>query len=178
METESASWPEHYDNLEVQVLAPRHYYPSYSRKDDYSKKIVDSKNDDLSDYFFEEIKAIFPELPFTPDLIVIVPASKLGRFSTTMVSLCGKLSNALNIPFDKLIQRVREGKKLTSCPTQEERYDSVNGAFKVTRELNGENIVLLDDTKVSGVTLPECAKELKKTGASDVVAICLGINKS
>jgi predicted amidophosphoribosyltransferase len=176
MESEPAAWPEHYGKLEVLVLAPKIYYPLKTKKDEYSRQIVFSKKTDLSEYFFEEVKTVFTKLPFKPDLIIVVPASKIRSFSPTMVGLGRKLSYEFNVPFRKSIKRIEERIKLTDCATQEERFASVDGSLKVIRRLKGEKIVLLDDTRVSGVTLLECAKILKEAGASDVAAICLGIN--
>jgi predicted amidophosphoribosyltransferase len=176
MESEPAKWPEHYGDLEVPVFAPRFYYPLSTRKDEYSKQIVFGKKTDLSNYFFEEVKTVLAKLPFKPDLLIIVPSSKMLKFSPTILGLGKKLSKEVNIPFKRSIKRIRERTKLTDCANQEERYASVNGSLKVIKKLKGEKIVLLDDTRVSGVTLLECAKILKKAGASDVAAICLGIN--
>jgi len=177
MQTELAKWPEYYGDLEVQVFAPRFYY-SLPRKDDYSKKIVYGKRYDYSEYFLREVQQAFSKLPFTPDLIVVVPSSKLNVFSPTMVQLGEKLSRTLNIQSANIIKRVKEGKKLTECSDSDERHAMIDGSFKVTRKLNKEKVVLLDDTRTTGMTFLECAKELKTAGASDVVAVCLGINAS
>jgi predicted amidophosphoribosyltransferase len=176
MEAEIAYWPEHYGDLEVPVFAPHFYYPLSKRKDEYSRKIVFGKKTDLSDYFLDDMKKVFSKLPFKPDLLIIVPASKVRAFSPTIVGLGKKLSKIFDVPFRKSIRRVEERTKLTNCITQEERYASISGAFRVTRKLKGERVVLIDDTRVSGVTLLECAKMLKKAGASEVTAVCLGIN--
>lgn len=176
MKSEPATWSKYYDDLEVPVFAPRLYYPLSIKKDEYSRKIVFGKRTDLSNYFLEEVRIVFSKLPFRPDLLIIVPSSRIRMFSPTILGLGKKLSESFNIPFRKSIKRVKERTKLTDCATQEERYASVNGCFRVIRKLKGEKIVLLDDTRVSGVTLLECAKILKKAGASDVVAVCLGIN--
>ena len=176
MESEPAKWPEHYGDLEVPVFAPHFYYSLSTKKDDYSRQIVFGKKTDLSDYFFEEVKSVLSQIPFKPDLFIIVPSSKMLKFSPTILGLGRKLSKEFNIPFKRSIKRIRERTKLTDCSNQEERYASVSGSFRVTRKLKGEKIVLLDDTRVSGVTLLECTKILKEAGASDVAAVCLGIN--
>ena len=177
MESEIASCPKYYGDLEVRVYAPRPYYPLSMKKDEYSQQIIFGKKTDLSDYFFEEVKDIFPQLPFKPDLLVIVPASRIRKFSPTMVNLGKKLSRALSMPARKSIKRVKEGIKLALCSTQEERYTSVSDSFRAIRRFRGEKIVLLDDTLASGATLLECARILRKAGASDIAAVCLAINK-
>jgi phosphoribosylpyrophosphate synthetase len=180
VQTELAKWPRFYPDLEVQVFAPRFYHKAMERNgnDNYSRNIVKGKHEDLSDFFFVRVKRVFPKLPFKPDLIVVVPCSKLGEFSPTMLALGRKLSNKLCVPNDNIIQLVREGKKHTDCTSSDERYEATEGTIKVTRTLKGERVVLLDDTKVTGMIFLECAKELKTMGASDVIGVCLGINRS
>jgi competence protein ComFC len=146
--------------------------------DDYSKNIVKGKHEDLSDFFFARVESVFRKLPFKPDLIVVVPSSKLGEFSPTMLALGRKLSDQFGIPNANIIERVTEGKKHTDCTNSAERHEATEGSIKVTRTLKGESVVLLDDTKATGMTLLECAKELKAMGASDVIGVCLGINRS
>ncbi len=176
METEIATWPDHYGDLKVPVFAPRLYYPLSIKKDEYSKNIVFGKKTDLSHLFIQEMEEIFGQLPFKPDLVIVVPSSKINKFSPTMVNLGRRLSRTFKIKFSRRIKRIEERTKLTDCSTQEERYNSITGCFKVIKKLNYEKVILLDDTRVSGVTLLECAKILKKAGASDIVAVCLGIN--
>ncbi len=178
MQTETAKWPVYYPELEVEVFAPNFYFSMEQKRGEYSKHIVLSKKSDFSDYFFEALKDVFKKLPIRPDTIVIIPSSKMGRFSPTVDELGRKLSNFFGITYRKIIKRIKEGKKLTSCSSCDERYTEIAGSFKVLDKLYGQNVVLLDDTRTTGMTILECAQELKKAGASEVVAVCLGINKN
>ncbi|MFH0973515.1 MAG: phosphoribosyltransferase family protein [Candidatus Micrarchaeota archaeon] len=174
--SEAAYWPDYYAGLVVKVFAPKLYYPYRVKKDEYSAKIVFSKKRDLSDYFLKEVETVFSKLPFKPGLIVVVPASKLNCFSPTVLALAGELSAKFGVANENILVRVKEERKLTNCKSFDERYASIKDSFKATRKLKGEKIVLLDDTRATGMTLLECAKTLKAAGASDVEAVCLGIN--
>jgi ComF family protein len=57
----------------------------------------------------------------------------------------------------------------------EERKTNVNGAFAVKRaaDIQGKSILLLDDVMTTGSTMNECAKMLKKSGATRVVALAI-----
>ena len=180
MQTETAKYPQFYGELSVQVFAPQYYHSTTSNfSDHYSKQIVKGKREDLSAFFFDQIKEVFTKLPFKPNIIVMAPSHLEGKFSPTLHSLALQLSKHYGIPYANIIDRIREGKKLTSCSDRDERYEQVKGAFKVNTvmySMEGLKIVLLDDTKTTGFTTLECAKELKSAGANDVVAVCLGIN--
>jgi len=56
-----------------------------------------------------------------------------------------------------------------------ERRLNVKGAFKVGRTdtVAGKRILLLDDVMTTGSTMNECAKELKKAGATVVIAAAI-----
>lgn len=53
----------------------------------------------------------------------------------------------------------------------EERRANVKDAFKATRTLNGEDILLLDDILTTGATAIECAKTLKEAGAGRIFVL-------
>jgi len=63
------------------------------------------------------------------------------------------------------------------CKDSEERFQAVKDTLRLTDNPKNKRIVLLDDTRTSGVSLLECAKVLFGAEAEDVIAVCLGINK-
>lgn len=110
-----------------------------------------------------------------PHLIVPVPLhiSRLRQRGFNQAVLLGKvLSQQLSLPLlpDALvrIKRTEPQIKLSAA----ERRLNVKGAFTVkrTETVVGKRILLLDDVMTTGSTMDECAKELKKAGASTVIA--------
>jgi ComF family protein len=59
--------------------------------------------------------------------------------------------------------------------TLTERRQNIKGAFVVTRPelITGKQILLVDDIFTSGVTMDECARVLKRAGASSVKGLAL-----
>jgi len=57
--------------------------------------------------------------------------------------------------------------------THKQRATNVKGAFAVSRPqfVDGRKILLVDDVSTTGATLRECAKMLRKAGASNVYAL-------
>jgi len=174
---QDAYWKLHYGELKIKVFAPKYYYSRNQKKDEYSYKIVQSKTYDLSDFFFEDIKKIFDKLPFKPELIVVAPASQVNSFSPTLLKLGEKLSRELGIPNENILTRSVFRKKMIMCKDSEERFQAVKDTLRLTDNPKNKRIVLLDDTRTSGVSLLECAKVLFGAEAEDVIAVCLGINK-
>lgn len=59
----------------------------------------------------------------------------------------------------------------------EEREKNIKGAFKFSGNLNGHTVALIDDIVSTGSTVRECTRELKHSGASEVVIVALAINQ-
>lgn len=52
-----------------------------------------------------------------------------------------------------------------------ERKTNLIGAYKVCTDVKGKRVLVIDDVKTTGATLNECAKVLKRAGATQVIAI-------
>jgi ComF family protein len=73
--------------------------------------------------------------------------------------------------------RVRRTKTQPAMASPAARAKNVAGAFAVRHGHNftGRRICLVDDIKTTGATLNECAKVLKRAGASRVFALVLAV---
>lgn len=110
-----------------------------------------------------------------PDMIVPVPLhrSRLRSRGFNQAVLLGSVfSTRLKLPMlvDGLA-RIRWTEPQIEL-SADQRRSNVKGAFACTRpdSIAGKRILLLDDVMTTGSTVDECAKELKKAGASFVLA--------
>jgi ComF family protein len=110
------------------------------------------------------------------DLLMPVPlhVKRLGQRGFNQAGILARmLGETLGLPvwFDALVR-----KQWTDPQTRlsrQERLENVKGAFAVRNEteVEGKNILLVDDVFTTGTTLSECAKTLKAGGAAAVHAI-------
>ena len=56
-----------------------------------------------------------------------------------------------------------------------ERVENVSGAYKCTRALDCERIILVEDIYTTGATLNECARTLLDAGAKEIIGMTLSI---
>ncbi len=114
------------------------------------------------------------------DLNIIVPVPlhrlRLRQRSFNQAVLLGRvLSRDLGMPMvpDALV-RTRATEPQIELSAAERRVN-VKGAFAVkgAERIKGRKILLLDDVMTTGSTMDECAKELKKAGASVVIAVTI-----
>lgn len=127
--------------------------------------------------FSKPLSSLLLELPL-PHVDVIIPVplhlKRLRQREFNQTALIGKhLSKKLHIPMltDCLI-KVRETAAQTSLK-RDERLKNVKNAFSVLKNLDGKDVLLLDDVITSGATVRECSKELARAGARDVIVLAL-----
>jgi len=110
-------------------------------------------------------------------LVVPVPLhrSKLRQRGFNQSELIARAALKLKPAGDRLVlnanvlERRRETQSQTGL-TRHQRRDNIRGAFAVTRpdEVAGRETLLVDDVFTTGTTVSECARLLRRAGASKV----------
>lgn len=106
------------------------------------------------------------------DFVAAVPSykkkkSKRGYNQAELIAR--ELSDILGIPFIDKIERIRDTKPQVLFDSAS-RWYNVKDAFKCTSRFDGKRVILVDDVITTGATVHFCAKELKDSGASYVMA--------
>ncbi len=167
-----------------------------AKKPPYDKAVAvfiyNDKSSDLITYFKygDKIHAAstFAELMYNKcrdqiddaDIIIPVPLhpKRLLRRRYNQSALISnhinRLSGVDTIP--DLMSRKKNNVPQASL-SKKERLQNVKGAFSIKKKyiniLQNKNIILIDDVMTTGATVSECAKVLKKSGASKVEIITL-----
>ena len=137
----------------------------------YQKKVA------LADALADLLHHALPDMPAI-DAVVPVPlhASRLREreYNQSLLladRLCRRRGLALS--FDNLA-RTRATPPQTEL-TRAQRMINLRGAFTVLRpqEFTQQRLLLMDDVFTTGATVNECAKVLRKAGASDVYVLTL-----
>ena len=108
------------------------------------------------------------------DLIVPVPlhpTKQRERGFNQAAVLAQALSKRTSLPVGKALRRVRYTKTQTAFD-RAERMQNLRHAFclRPRADVQGLRVLLVDDVLTTGSTLSECARVLKKAGASSVYA--------
>ena len=108
------------------------------------------------------------------DVIVPVPlhpAKRRERGFNQAELLARSLSDRTSLPVDLALQRVRFTRTQTAFD-RAERMENLHNAFRLRRrrDVQGLRVLLVDDVLTTGSTLSECARVLKRAGASSVYA--------
>lgn len=114
------------------------------------------------------------------DVIVPVPLARLRLWSRRfnqaglLAREIGRAANILEIPF--ALKRIRRTPSQVGL-SAEQRRRNVAGAFRVPArwraEVEGRNILIVDDVITTGATANACARTLKRAGAARVDVLAL-----
>ncbi len=106
---------------------------------------------------------------FNLDVVTAVPVStsRLRQRGYNQAERIAKqLSRDLALPYCHLIVRLRSTRQVGK--TRIQRLEHINGAFAAKSRCNGLRILIVDDVLTTGATLSECARVLKRAGASHI----------
>jgi ComF family protein len=143
----------------------------------------------IHDFKYRNLRAIAPHLaellfsylqtnPVTGNVLVPVPLHPRrlrNRGYNQSTLLAGELGRLAGIPLEKgCLVRSRHTSAQTRTVNVEQRKRNVAGAFQcVTNNLNGNQVILIDDVCTSGSTLEACAIAIKSAGAVSVWGLTL-----
>ncbi|MGB9856921.1 MAG: ComF family protein [Dictyoglomaceae bacterium] len=111
------------------------------------------------------------------DFITFVPMWKekeLKRGYNQAEILANFLSKELNVNFINTLRQIKPTLDQKSLGYKD-RFENVKNIYKLNSKVNieGKNILLVDDVYTTGATLKECAKELKKGKANKVFSFVI-----
>lgn len=112
------------------------------------------------------------DTPF--DLVAYVPMTRratVNRGFNQSAVFAKIISKRLNLDFEKgVLIKIRETEPQKSLKAAQ-RKTNLKGAFKVAKDVDGKNVLLVDDIVTTGATLKENVKVLYKAGARRVTAL-------
>jgi ComF family protein len=138
---------------------------------DYKQKGHEYTGKGLSDLFCQSVSHHYQQQHLSlPSLITPVPLhwrSQWNRGFNQSACFSRALSQHMGIAHFDHSRRVRWTKPQKAL-SKRERIKSLRNNFLVTKPLNGESIVIVDDVMTTGVTVDTLATELKRAGAGSI----------
>lgn len=159
-----------------------HYYPKDAKaEDDFSKKLnyfYMYGNETEFNYFLEGFvdlykKRIEGDIRF--DFVTVCPSHEAGKVNEHIVKLAKMFSKATGIEYKELLKRTRAVTAQHLLGTDKERMDNVAESITAEEGVEGKNILVIDNTSISGSTVREVHRAMKKGGANSCVFLCLGL---
>jgi competence protein ComFC len=131
----------------------------------------------LGDVLAQMMISSLEKLNWSLDIVTSVPLGlvRLAERGYNQANLLARpIALYMNLPFSaKILSRVRETKTQVGLSIKE-RQENMNDAFKaVAEQVDGKNILIIDDVATSGATINACAKAMLAAGASKVYGYTL-----
>jgi len=89
------------------------------------------------------------------------------RGTSAAAELSKRIATLLGLPSTRALVRHRATRMQNELPIHD-RTRNVEGAFRASRRIEGERILLVDDVVTTGATLSECCRALLAAGAATV----------
>ena len=155
-----------YKDPRVNFLIKKMKYPPFLKE----------LSQELSLLLIEHFQLIDPPPSFSNFIVVPVPLSKKRekwRGFNQAEEISKEIARFFNLKLEKnLLIRKKETQPQVDL-TKEKRKENLKNAFKTTRKIEKEKILLVDDVYTSGATLQEAAKTLKEKGAQTIIGVVL-----
>ena len=174
-------YKDNFDDNESTIYYLRRYIPSrFHKHDDFSKKIIEFKNNDercesfFRDYVCNAIKSDRVLI----DAVINVPSSKTKNVFSAIFKLADRVATCLQK--DSIVgtlERVYDipSSHVNGKRTIEEHLNSL--AVKNLELVEGKSILLIDDVATSGNTMYSCRKKLLDAKAKKVYCLVLGLTE-
>ena len=114
------------------------------------------------------------------DMVTFAPMSKKSqkarRYNQAQLlakAFCNRLG--IDAPVEALV-KIKETTPQEKL-TRSERKQNLVGAYKLNADVKGKIVLVIDDVKTTGSTLNECAKVLKRGGATTVICLTVASRK-
>jgi len=84
------------------------------------------------------------------------------------------LSQDVELPYRPILERSEDYASQKELSDKEDRIENVEDKIRCTENLNGEDVIVIDDVYTTGATMYNSAKALREKGAGTVVGLVLG----
>lgn len=115
------------------------------------------------------VRKEFPQL----DVVTWVPLgrrSQKDRGFDQSELLAKELAKRLNLPCEKMLEKIHDTQQQSRLQMPEERRANVLGAYELKKNVSveGRRILVVDDVITTGSTIDECCRVLSAAGAPEI----------
>lgn len=172
---------EGYDDT-AHVFAVDYYRPGSKGRDDFSRKeawFYYMGDDELEEEFSESLDKIIEDLfvdnTVEWDVMTLAPSDKKDGLNQNMLNICRDASESTGIEYRQLLRRSRDVYETGELEGSMTRIANLQDSIEVSGDVEGLNIILLDNVSIYGFKLAHMTEMLLDAGAERVFCVCLGV---
>lgn len=156
-------------------------YKKDQGQDEFSRKQVwfyVYGDEEIEKEFHKDLKSLlksrFVDDEIDWDLMTLYPTHVEGEVNQHMQMLLKGLASETGIRYDQVIERSKTVKENHEIESKKAKALNLEGSIKVG-DVEGKNVILVDNISLSGISLLHGAEELLNNGAENVFGVCLGM---
>ena len=168
---------------DVPVLAINRYYPDSHGEDDFSRKQVwfyTYGDEEIKEEFESKFTKMFEERFVNDDLewdmMALYPTHVKDEVNPNLRDLFMDVASKTGISFEQVLTRNQNVRESHELEDEKAKVINLEGSIDVNRDIEGKNIILVDNIALSGISLLHGANRLKQKGAENVFAVTIGTN--
>ncbi|AOV95154.1 hypothetical protein AQV86_04500 [Nanohaloarchaea archaeon SG9] len=158
------------------------YYDQHSHgEDDFSRKQAwfysygdQEIEKEFREGLLEVFESLFMEDDVEWDLITLYPTHSEGEVNPNMRNLLLEVSGDTGISTEQVLRRTKSVKENHVVNSEKEKVLNLEDSIEVTEDVEGKNVILVDNIVISGISMLHGANQLKKHGAENIFSISLG----
>lgn len=170
-----------YYDKQLPVIALDEYKPESHGEDDFSRKqawFYTYGDEDIK----EEFREMFTELirnhlendDIKWDFMTTYPTHAEGVVNPNLRDLMMEVASDTEIGFDQVLKRTHTVRESHELQDEKAKVVNLEGSLDVERDLEGKNVIIVDNIALSGVSLLHGATQLEQAGAENVIALSIG----
>lgn len=158
-------------------------YKKDQGQDDFSRKQVwfyVYGDEEIEKEFRSELKSMlksrFVDDEIDWDFMTLYPTHVKGGINQHMRSLLESIAPEVGIEYGQVIERNKTVEQNHELDTKKAKAVNIEGSIDV-KDFEGENVILIDNISLTGVSLLHGVEKLLENGAERVFGVCLGLGK-
>lgn len=172
---------EGYDDT-AHIFAVDYYEPGAQGDDEFSRKeawFYYLGDDEIEDEFGKKLDTILEDLfvdnTVDWDVMTLAPSENKDEINENMLHICEEASESTGIEYRQLLRRNRSVHQTGEFEGSMARIANLEGSIEVSEDVEGLNIILLDNVSIYGFKLAHMTEMLLNAGAERVFCVCLGV---
>ncbi|MBI5158969.1 hypothetical protein HY992_02505 [Candidatus Micrarchaeota archaeon] len=167
--------------MTVPVFALGHHKPKEEGEDQFTKYVINFYNygnKTERDYFMSRLLNLFKERfegAIRLDFVAVIPTREKDKVNSNMQSFTQEFATSIGVAYQQIIRRSRTIEGHHAISESDKRFENVKGSIDVSKDVQGKNILLLDNLCISGANAQEAFDALKRAGAKEVLTLCFGL---
>ena len=172
----------YYDN-NLGVLGLDYYRQDSQGEDDFTRRQVwfyTYGDEEIYEEFADELEDLFESVvigsDISWDLITLVPTHFEEQINPNMERLVKTLGKAHDIDYRPLLRRGDTIHETSMIRSFRQRLINIEDSIDLTEDIEGQNVILVDNISVTGASMLHAANILYENGAENVLGVCLGLS--